>query len=911
MLICCWEESMGLNISGWKFDPATMLVTLVLAPIALYAALTIRRFVKSSAKYVIDGFVYSLNKTFIHKAAATLTLKRYCRMQLVGPNQYLRIPSAVELNLNIDDTFVPLVLEQQGLNQGFDNNNILTAGSRLRVIGDPGSGKSSVSKRIFRDECKRALSVPRRARFPVLIELRSTNIPTKISSAALQEWLFKYIHDQINKYDVYELSKCFLAFSRTAGLLVILDGLDEVASSAYNHMERAINGLSQKLNQLSDKNVVLLTMRTQFHQQIRASFSETFPVVLSIRRFLPGDIYEFLRRWPFPAQQKATNVVRIYSELTDRPTLREMCTNPLVLSMYVAQDQISGDSIAPDSRTDFYQRVTDELLIKRRAKQIGQVESQTIVREQRQRVLGIIAFRHLLDVNQTVNRIAWTLGLAVVKDVTKLDVSESETYLRELSKETGLITEEQQGETFRFIHLTFCEYFCAFEAIQGRSDGWQAVIDAHIEFGRTPALRARLVEVLPFAAALMPRHLRVQAIIDVAKCNDRHLMALTFLETKLYSHELWPRFLNSSQEFLVARSEDNWDSEWLSEVHLFLVVASDAERSAAAMPEITGGDGVLRFFQDFARKSSTAIARLIKKYSEQDAVAAFRVATLCGVDIFEFMPGIIIDRLDQPLFVDVALERAAREPKTVGKWASLFAEAGLRSRAAASVLSAWSQRPWRQRADETPRRCWWYIPRIVNANHFTDCLALGCAEAALNQSVTPLLFELQRIPGPNAKGIKNFAAQFFVYIAYPLFLILYAGSLLLVILNPFPRYLLLSVFGLLPEFLFTKYAAIAFSAIAIASLVITIASFYWARVYANLINLAEHSSRLSPTELLFRLFRSPRSVHITFKLKGDITPLDVVEVGTVRQLLLSKATILRANHMLKLRRDFRSTLTLT
>jgi hypothetical protein len=114
MLICSGEGAMSFEILGWKLDPISMAVTLVVGPILAYAAVATRKFVKSSAKYVLDGFVYSLNKTFIHKTAATLTLKRYCRMQLAGPNQYLRVPAAVELNLKIDDMFVPLVLEQHG-----------------------------------------------------------------------------------------------------------------------------------------------------------------------------------------------------------------------------------------------------------------------------------------------------------------------------------------------------------------------------------------------------------------------------------------------------------------------------------------------------------------------------------------------------------------------------------------------------------------------------------------------------------------------------------------------------------------------------------------------------------------------------------------------------------------------------
>jgi hypothetical protein len=835
---------MFTELIGWKFDPVSSLVTLIIGPILIYGAIVTRKFVRSSAKYVLDGVVYSLNKSLVHRAAETLTLKRYSRMQLAGQNQFLRVPSAIDVNLKIDDMFVPLVLEQQGLTEGYDHNTVLSAGSRIRIIGDPGSAKSSIAKKIFRDECKRAMLMPRRSRFPILLELRSFDIPANTKKKILETWLYDYIRNQLEKYEVYELQKCFDAFSATRGLPIILDGLDEVASSAYPRMEAAINGLSLRLNQLSDKNIILLTMRTQFHQQVSTSYSDTFPVVLSIRRFMPSDIYEFLQRWPFSTAKKAQDVVRIYNDLADRPTLREMCTNPLVLAMYVAQDQISGESVAPDSRTDFYQKVVEELLIKRRAKQIGAIESQSIIREQRQRILGLIGFRHLLDPNQTVNRIDWRFGISVVVEVAGLKTQQAVTCLRELSKETGLITEEQEGETFRFIHLTFCEYFAAFEAIQGQRNGWDMLVETHKKFGQIPALKTRLVEVLPFASALLPRHMRTKAIANVGESEDLHLLALTFLETKLYSHELWPKFLDSFQNNLLKTDEAEWNSEWLRKVHLFLVVASDAERSAAVLPGIIRSDGVLRFFQDFASKSASAIAKLISKYSEQDAAAAFRVATLCGIDIFRTLPEIVIERSDQPPFVAVALERSAREPEKTYEWASLFAEAGLRSSAAASVLSTWPQRPWRNDVNTMPRKFWWHIPEVVRPSHFTDCLTLGCAAHNPKQEITPALFELRQIPAPNL-GFRSFVTMFLFRFGFLIFMVIYlAGITIFSSLTAAMRPLVPGHYMFMPiidRYFNFKYALLIFSFIVGGYLYFYLGAWWRLRVYVTLLNRAQTS----------------------------------------------------------------------
>jgi hypothetical protein len=106
--------------------------------------------------------------------------------------------------------------------------------------------------------------------------------------------------------------------------------------------------LSLQLTALSEHNTIVLTMRTQFHQQIRDAYRDTFGHAMFLRPFTPSDIYDFLLRWPFGGSRLDT-IARIYNQLTDRPTLRDMCRNPLVLAMYVAEDQLSGDVQTPDS----------------------------------------------------------------------------------------------------------------------------------------------------------------------------------------------------------------------------------------------------------------------------------------------------------------------------------------------------------------------------------------------------------------------------------------------------------------------------------------------------------------------------------------------------------------------------------
>jgi|SRR5215217_1243129 len=183
------------------------------------------------------------------------------------------------------------------------------------------------------------------------------------------------------------MDECFENYATGKGLLILLDSLNEVSSINYALIAKCINGLSNYLDELGTNNIIVLTMRTQYYQQIKDDYIDTFQHSAFLQSFTPSDIYQFLTKWYFEKDAEQ-NISRIYKYLTDRPTLREMCSNPLVLSMYVAEDQISTENVSPESRTQFYKKVTEELIIKRRLKQKTSIaNSYTSLKEQRERIL--------------------------------------------------------------------------------------------------------------------------------------------------------------------------------------------------------------------------------------------------------------------------------------------------------------------------------------------------------------------------------------------------------------------------------------------------------------------------------------------------------------------------------------------
>lgn len=673
--------------SGWKFDPKSAIVTLLLSPVIIALILKTRKFVIKWLDYTLEAIFFYGAKTIKHAVAEKFALKKYCRLCLNDDNKYLHVPSSLETKLEVDKVFVPLTLEHQGGDKvAYSHDDLTTIGNRIRIIGDPGSGKSSLVKKMYRESCFLGTYLPSKASLPIIVELKTLEIPKNIKDNKLGDWFYANLKSRLEKIDVFNMGDCFESYVQTKGILLLLDGLDEVSSQQYVRIELAIKNISKLLSLKSENNIIILTMRTQFHQQVKASYREHFGPAIFLKPFSPSDIYRFLTRWPFKYNINA-NIARIYKELTDRPSLREMCSNPLVLSMYISEDQAAGHIIAPESRTEFYKKVVDELLIKRRLKQTGPTHAHSKLKEQREKILGRLAFKHILDAAQPANSLLWSDAIQVVQEVMGCNESDATAIFRELSKETGLVTEERFEQTFRFIHLTFCEFLAAQECIQGHVDGWQKLVKAHSQFAasREYNIRSRLVEVIPFACGLMTRVLRSKAIDDVVRLDNPDIITRSFLETKEYNHHSWGGFISRQQQNLLNVSEGQLDEKWLRDLHLFNVVLRDCHLCSSHMP-VEYIINMEVFFKKLLERQNDNLNALIAAYAEQDAAAAFRLAEVSNLDLASMFPEIIITNSAQEPFFALLIEQALSEPARLELWAAIISESALRHQIVAKWL---------------------------------------------------------------------------------------------------------------------------------------------------------------------------------------------------------------------------------
>jgi NACHT domain len=734
---------------------AHKIVAVIVTPVALLVAVLLTRFAKRWIGYLVEGILYACSRYLRHTFASMVSLRRYCRIVLAdGNTRYMHVPSRQDIKLDVDGAFVPLTWERPGsADETYDPATIVARGSRVRVIGDPGSGKSSLVKRLLRDACNSGLLDARQAPLPVLYELKNLTIPGDVAADSLGDWFCEMLRSRVAKMGVYRMDECWDACASASGVLVLLDGLDEIATPSFVRAASAINQLGERLTQLGPNNCIVLTMRDQFHQQVRSVFDQQYPIVLRLKPFTPTDIYEFLNRWPFVGNA-ARHAARIYEDLTNRATLRDLCRNPLVLSMYVAEDQAPGTLVAPESRTGFYSIVTNELLIRRRLKQTGALIAPSKLKAQRERILGRIAYEHLMDETQPANSLRWEDAVAVVSDVSALEYDAAEAALRDLSKETGLFTEERQGETFRFIHLTFCEFLAAYEAVRGRLDGWPALLAKHaaLSTNQAPQLRSRLLELIPFACALrIPRDLQVDSIREVSGLGDSRLLGRVFFETKLYEIPAWLAFARAEERTLYETPEASRDDEWLRELHLFTVVNRDAAASASALTSAQSVD-LVRFFRSLIQEQHENLSQILSAYASTDAAAAFALADIARIDLPSEYPSIVVDNCDQRPFLALVREKATWSIGDSDTWLPLLAEAALRSSAVAGWLR--EQTPlnaWRRRIAMLERRRRWFADGFAAESQLTQCITLALAGGELS-SACILLRAIARFPYPSAKS---------------------------------------------------------------------------------------------------------------------------------------------------------------
>lgn len=236
-------------------------------------------------------------------------------------------------------SYVPLTAtleskEDVGIIDDYLDNWLKSKGQlQLTILGDYGTGKSTVAKRLAYRQAKRYLENPANERIPILIELK--NYQKSISIESLITDLL------VNKYSI-EI-KNFNAFKHlndSGKLLLILDGFDEMASRVDLKVTLANFREFDKLN--SENSKMILTCRTHYFKnqdeihklhegtEIYKNIDEKGGYkILFLNPFKESDFVSYLKKF-FPTNWKKYHQTIIFTY-----NLRELAEKPILLELMV------------------------------------------------------------------------------------------------------------------------------------------------------------------------------------------------------------------------------------------------------------------------------------------------------------------------------------------------------------------------------------------------------------------------------------------------------------------------------------------------------------------------------------------------------------------------------------------------
>jgi hypothetical protein len=650
---------------------------------------------ESFSRFVTQGVKYYVGRYVRRQLAAEFTLRLYARINLENTATEMLVPARYPVRLKVDKVFIPLLLRGP-TGQTLEYGELLDRkGARLVLIGEPGSGKSSLMKRLYRDACRNANRDPRHSPLPILFGLSElSQLPAERLTKLTHGDLFERSVASVADSAVFKASDAVEQLKHGPGYLILFDGLDEVPNASSSQVIVAITELARRLAVSSPGSSLIVTTRTQHYvatpyRDFKAAFG-----VLTIRPFLTADVYRFLLAWPFAANRKA-NIARLFSRIRQLPSLSEMCTNPLALSMLVAQDQQTETSLSPETRSEFYAALVDELIVNRRLRAEQVAIGRQRLRADRSQILGEACLSHLLDSSEARNSVPESrLADAVLRLHPDAD---TERYVADLAVETGLFSEERKGETVRFLHLSLCEFLAAHEVVDLGIKGWQELTarlaqDSSDVRGGHGEWTSRVGEIIAFAAGTAPRELRSRIMNDLYDLDDHGLLLRAAVEAQEYEDPRMIGAISAECGRLAGIAPNDWGVLWFSRLRLVIAVLRDIYLGARS--EIPSD--AYRQLPTPAEYLTSLIDRheagdlLLGTLARQDASAAVAIAESSGrAELLEVVAAAADD-------VSVAVGILARCEAGRMDWCRALLSAALHQRTIAATLISLR--------DETPER---------------------------------------------------------------------------------------------------------------------------------------------------------------------------------------------------------------
>ncbi len=400
-----------------------------------------------------------------------------------------RVPVEEKKGKSKQKTAVSPNLEMEGLrgqkDRPFPALEAAVQTSRLALLGDPGSGKSTFARHVLAwyagaelGHLKAPDGLPS-GLLPVLITLRDlvprlnqvdfTTMGTQAQEAAYQKILRAQLRDDLTRLDAEPFTDGLLAHLRAGTCLLVLDGLDEVPQALQGHIRATVLTLCQ---QYAPKNILLTCrVRSYVGEAEQPGFT-----AYTLAPFTHDQIRAFIKQW-YQAQARlgrvtgpeAASKTQDLSAAAVQKHLAELASNPMMLTaMAIVHQQKYA---LPPERVRLYKLVVEVLLNRWQKRKAGMLTAHPTLD---------VLLKDDLKLRRIMERLAYEAHLlgkqekdaADLSRLAALEILEAPEYIGDLSlaqvfldyvdQRAGLLIgrggKPGHPASYSFPHRTFQEY---------------------------------------------------------------------------------------------------------------------------------------------------------------------------------------------------------------------------------------------------------------------------------------------------------------------------------------------------------------------------------------------------------------------------------------------------------------------